>query len=79
VFGYLSRLRVLSEEGGGAGGRGAAAGSGGSSEDEEGGPGGAPCELCGRTFPHEHVRAMYRGGEEDGGGDSSDWSDGGGA
>lgn len=30
-------------------------------EAEEQGPGqrGAPCELCGRTYPHEHVRAAY--------------------
>lgn len=38
----------------------------GSSDEGEGGA--APCEMCGRTFPHEHIRAIYRG---DGDGDSS--------
>jgi hypothetical protein len=46
----------------------------GDSSDGEGA--GAACELCGRTFPHEHIRAMYRGGGE-GEGDDDDDEDGG--
>lgn len=50
--------------------------SDGGEEEDEGAP---PCELCGRTFPHEHIRAMYRGGGGGGGGsgEDSDFSDGG--
>ncbi|GBF95870.1 hypothetical protein Rsub_08461 [Raphidocelis subcapitata] len=73
VYGYLSRLRVLSEgRGGGKGGGGGGdddSDAAGSSDGDEGG--GAPCDLCGRTFPHEHVRAMYRGGGGAGGDDDS--------
>lgn len=49
-----------------AGGNGGASGAGssgsGSDTDASGSGDGDPCELCGRTFPHEHIRAMYRGG-----------------
>jgi hypothetical protein len=53
---------------------------GGGDEDEEeeededgggddGGGDGKPCQLCGRTYPHEHVRAVYgrRDDDSDGG------------
>ena len=30
-----------------------------SDADEEAGGGGTPCPQCGRTYPHEHVRAVY--------------------
>lgn len=23
-----------------------------------------PCEVCGRLYPHEHVKALYRGGQQ---------------
>lgn len=35
----------------------------GEGAEEEGGVEGwktLPCELCGRTYPHEHVKAVYR-------------------
>jgi hypothetical protein len=54
------------EEGGGAG-RG-----GGDDDDDEGGGvkgwrGGTlpPCPSCGRTYPHEHVRALRAGGADE--------------
>jgi hypothetical protein len=50
-------------------------GSGGSSDDDDdevvpceagegawSGVGGAPCETCGRRYPHQHFRALRRGG-----------------
>ncbi|KIZ01270.1 hypothetical protein MNEG_6687, partial [Monoraphidium neglectum] len=40
------------------------------SSDEDGTA--AACELCGRSYPHEHVRAMYRGGGGGGGGSDGD-------
>lgn len=76
VYSYLRRLRVLAE------GKSESQRSGGCDEDSEDAcsgdddheddDGGQACELCGRTFPHEHVRAMYRGGGDDGGDDSED-------
>lgn len=44
-------------------------------DDSDEDSGGQACELCGRTFPHEHVRAMYRGGggDEDDDDESSDF------
>lgn len=70
VHAYLQRARALQtphgggsgsgDGGGGGGGGGGGSDSGGSGDDEA-------CELCGRTYPHEHIRNAYRGG----GGDSS--------
>jgi hypothetical protein len=34
----------------------------------------APCPTCGRTYPHEHVRAVY-GRESSEGGEDSDFGD----
>jgi len=57
------------------GGNGVGAGSGGSEDDKDEEDGGAasreaPCELCGRTYPHEHVRAVHGRREEESDGDS---------
>lgn len=37
---------------------------------------GQACELCGRTFPHEHIRAVYRGGVEGEDDEDSEFGDG---
>jgi len=87
---HLRRLRVLRRGPGagagrpGRGGGGDGAGSSGGEEEEEedgeGGDGGrglravAPCPTCGRTYPHEHVRAVY-GRESSEGGEDSDFGD----
>jgi len=39
-------------------------------EGEEGDAGADPCLECGRTYPHQHVRAVY--GSQAAGGSSSD-------
>eukprot|EP00955_Chlamydomonas_euryale_P016450 175996-Chlamydomonas_euryale.AAC.4 len=77
VSAYLRRLRVLRCGGAAAGrGRGSSSSPDGSDDSDDGGGGGrydaAPCEECGRTYPHEHMRAVRAGG---GRGDSSDSSD----
>jgi hypothetical protein len=34
-----------------------------------------PCELCGRRYPHEHIKAVYR--SEQAADEDSDYEDGG--
>jgi hypothetical protein len=65
VDAFLRAAGVLKRSGG------LAAGEDEDDEDEgdEGGADGQPCQLCGRTYPHEHVRAVY-GRREDEGDDS---------
>lgn len=85
VTSYLRRLRVLRDargEGGGAGGRGGSkGGAAATNSDEDDGEDSdqdewrvKPCELCGRRYPHEHVRAVYggRGGVSGGSPDADD-------
>lgn len=43
----------------GGGGREAASGSSSEEEDEEGGEWHQPCEVCGRNYPHQHIRSVY--------------------
>ena len=52
--------------------RGAGAGDEDEDEDEDGDGDGRPCPECGRTYPHEHVRAVYSSAALPGGGDSDD-------
>eukprot|EP00879_Flechtneria_rotunda_P014721 GHRR01015383.1.p2 GENE.GHRR01015383.1~~GHRR01015383.1.p2 ORF type:complete len:195 (+),score=70.28 GHRR01015383.1:712-1296(+) len=71
VLSYLHRFKVLAVDSkqqlgrlaGVAGNSAAGAGSsdsGNDSEQEQGTEGWqAPCEVCGRTYPHEHIRALY--------------------
>ncbi|GFR50739.1 hypothetical protein Agub_g12996, partial [Astrephomene gubernaculifera] len=62
VTAYLRRLRVLrGEQQAGRGGRAADTEDDGSKADEEEAEEWRvkPCELCGRSYPHEHVRAVY--------------------
>lgn len=48
---------------GGRAGSGAEAGGSSSDEEEEGGGEGdewqQPCEVCGRRYPHQHIRSVY--------------------
>jgi hypothetical protein len=46
-----------------------AAGGGGGGSDEEEEDACAACEQCGRTYPHEHVRAVRHAGYVDDGED----------
>ncbi|KAG2433284.1 hypothetical protein HXX76_008351 [Chlamydomonas incerta] len=71
VTAFLQRLRVLrsGESGPQPGPRGARRRGGDASEDDGGGQEDddeedeewrvKPCEVCGRRYPHEHVRAVY--------------------
>lgn len=57
------------------GGSDAAAAEGGSSDEEEGEGEGdewqQPCDVCGRCYPHQHIRSVYatRGSGSDSDGD----------
>jgi hypothetical protein len=85
VAAYLHRLRALREPRGarahtgaaGAARRGSDSGSedGKEEEDAEARYGDA-CEVCGRCYPHEHVRAVYRGGGGAGAEDGSEEEEG---
>lgn len=46
----------------GSGRRGSDSGGSSSEEEEEDGE---PCEVCGRRYPHQHVKAVYRSGYND--------------
>eukprot|EP00200_Dunaliella_tertiolecta_P005803 CAMPEP_0202339682 /NCGR_PEP_ID=MMETSP1126-20121109/1440_1 /ASSEMBLY_ACC=CAM_ASM_000457 /TAXON_ID=3047 /ORGANISM="Dunaliella tertiolecta, Strain CCMP1320" /LENGTH=285 /DNA_ID=CAMNT_0048930269 /DNA_START=189 /DNA_END=1046 /DNA_ORIENTATION=+ len=70
VVDYLKRLGVLRQPGGAKQSPASRAAPGGmmssGSEDDEEGRGdqeswkNPPCEVCGRCYPHEHVKAIYR-------------------
>ncbi|KAG1667532.1 hypothetical protein FOA52_013722 [Chlamydomonas sp. UWO 241] len=81
VAAYLQRLRALREPRSvrvRARAAGAARGGSGSEEEREDEDEAAEaqygdvCEVCGRCYPHEHVRSVYRGG----GGAGEEGSDG---
>lgn len=71
VVSYLRRLKAL------RGSRGdrrvieVEEGEGEGEEGEEGEGKGVPCEVCGRRYPHEHVKSLYttRGDDADEGDD----------
>ncbi|KAG2496993.1 hypothetical protein HYH03_004998 [Edaphochlamys debaryana] len=75
VVSYLQRLRVLKGEAAARRAPGQAAAEASSEEEGDGEDAEEwklkPCELCGRRYPHEHVRAVYgrrgssSGGEDD--------------
>lgn len=79
VDSWLRQRRCLVAAPGGdaapaAGGR-RSGGAGSSSDEEEGGDEGdeweQPCEVCGRRYPHQHIRSVYArrsdgGSESDG-------------
>jgi len=70
VDAFLRRAGVLPNQGSGSGSRGSDDEEGGDEEEE--GDGDRPCELCGRTYPHEHVRAVYGRRDSDQEGASGD-------
>jgi len=43
----------------------------GSGSEEEGDEWQQPCEVCGRRYPHQHIRSVYASRREDGGSSSS--------
>ncbi len=86
VVRYLRRLSALRQPSSGQQRAGDAAGDGGDDggssggDDESEGGGrragagagreGDPCPDCGRTYPHTHVKAVFRGGAAEGDEDS---------
>jgi hypothetical protein len=40
--------------------------------DSEGDDWQTPCEVCGRTYPHEHIRSMYSSQQQDSSDDAGD-------
>ncbi|PSC69616.1 thioredoxin domain-containing 9-like protein [Micractinium conductrix] len=77
---WLRKLQVLVlQPGGGAAAAAATAagrrdGGGGDSgsEEEAGGEWEQPCEVCGRRYPHQHIRSAYAGGAHDSDGSESE-------
>lgn len=80
---WLRQLRMLAAAPGGSGAAAAVAaraggtalgqGDGGGSseeEDEEGAEWQQPCEVCGRRYPHQHIRSVYAGGGRGSGSDA---------
>ena len=58
-MGYLKRLKVLRESKDHNASVRASVGGAVSSDEGESGGEGDPCELCGRRYPHEHVKSIY--------------------